>query len=178
MAWVFTGKTRLLDYIPTLTALPLCCIESLGIRSLVFRIHQICSPNKIKSQLAKVRLFTSWSDFSKRLANKLIDQKNYSLTMVTQSDVQDDNNNIPTIWVNVPLSANLVDALTTKTSISISNTNPPKSCATPTPRTEHPSSTSPTWFTRSLALDVMPVTSAKWSRPCRKNSRTGWLRLK
>ena len=38
------------------------------------RVHRICTPNKIKTELKLIRKFLSWNGFPKRIANLLIDR--------------------------------------------------------------------------------------------------------
>ena len=44
------------------------------VRALIDRIHRICTPNKIKTELKLIRKFLSWNGFPKRVVNLLIDR--------------------------------------------------------------------------------------------------------
>ena len=72
--------------------------------------YKICSTdNLLKEELQRIRNFTSWNGFPRKLTQKLIEQfKPAPLTTSDNYDVQQDNfdtdqtNNVPKIWLHLP----------------------------------------------------------------------------
>ena len=93
------------------------------VRALIDRVHRICTPNKIKTELKLIRKFLSWNGFPKRIANLLIDR----FTMNAQNRAPDHitngtshNNQHSTIWLTIPF----VGDLTTQHSPVVSGSLP------------------------------------------------------
>ena len=72
------------------------------IKALVNRIHSICSPNLLKSELKRLKTIISWNNFPSRIANTLIRRFSYdALNKIHRAGNKDKEDSI-TIWLSVP----------------------------------------------------------------------------
>ena len=88
------------------------------VRALIDRIHRICTPNKIKTELKLIGQFLSWNGFPKRIAKSLIKR----FTTMAQNRAPDHRTNVTsqtsqdstTIWLTIPFVDDLTTQLTKK----------------------------------------------------------------
>ena len=116
MALASTEKILLPDSTLILKVLSLGDTSS-WVRALIDRVHRICTPNKIKTELKLIRTFLSWNGFPKRIANLLIDR----FTTNAQNRAPDHNTNDTsrnnqhsTIWLTIPFVGDLTTQLVKK----------------------------------------------------------------
>ena len=77
------------------------------VRALIDRVHRICTPNKIKTELKLIRKFLSWNGFPKRIANLLIDRFATNAQNRAPDHITNDtshNNQHSTIWLTIGIS--------------------------------------------------------------------------
>ncbi|KAL9957548.1 hypothetical protein ACROYT_G039190 [Oculina patagonica] len=72
------------------------------IKALVNRIHSICSPNMLKSELKRLKTIISWNNFPSRIANALIRRFSYDALNKIRTAANKDKENSITIWLSVP----------------------------------------------------------------------------
>ena len=87
------------------------------VRALIDRIHRICTPNKIKTELKLIRKFLLWNGFPKRVANLLIDRFTTNAQKRASDHLANDtshNNQHPTIWLTIPFVGDLTTQLVKK----------------------------------------------------------------
>ena len=87
------------------------------VRALIDRVHQICTPNKMKAELKLITKFFLWNGFPKLVANLLIDR----FTTNAQNRAPDHipnhtshNYQHSTIWLNIPFVGDLTTQLIKK----------------------------------------------------------------
>ena len=86
------------------------------VRALIDRVHRICTPNKIKTELKLIGQFLSWNGFPKRIAKSLIKR----FTTMAQNRAPDHCTNVTsqtsqdstTIWLTIPFVGDLTTQLT------------------------------------------------------------------
>ena len=88
------------------------------VRALTDRVHRICTPNKIKTELKLIRKFLSWNGFPKRIANLLlIDRFTTNAQNRAPDHITNDtshNNQHSTIWLTIPFVGDLTTQLVKK----------------------------------------------------------------
>ena len=87
------------------------------VRALIDRVHRICTPNKIKTELKLIRKFLSWNGFPKRIANLLIDRFTSNAQNRAPDHITNDtshNNQHSTIWLTIPFVGDLTTQLVKK----------------------------------------------------------------
>ena len=72
------------------------------IKALVNRIHSICSPNLLKSELKRLKTIISWNNFPSRIANALIRRFSYDALNKIHTAGNKDKEDSITIWLSVP----------------------------------------------------------------------------
>ena len=91
------------------------------VRALIDRVHRICTPNKIKTELKLIRKILSWNGFPRRIANSLIDRFTTNAQNKAQNhntnDTSRDNQN-STIWLTIPFVGDLTTQLVKKLCVS------------------------------------------------------------
>ena len=89
----------------------------LWVRALIDRVHLICTPNKIKTELKLIRKFLSWNGFPRSVANLLIDRFTTNKQNSAPDRVTNDtshNNQHSTVWLTIPFVGDLITQLVKK----------------------------------------------------------------
>ena len=81
------------------------------ISSLVHRAGKICSDNKSRRELARIKDLATWSGFPKRVGQAIVKNKLKRLSPVNNIKRIENNTDAETIWINIPYLGNTGDQL-------------------------------------------------------------------
>ena len=81
------------------------------ISSLVHRAVKICSDNKLRRELARIKDLVAWNGFPKRVGQAIVKNKLKRLNPVNNIINSENNTDVETIWINIPYLGNTGDQL-------------------------------------------------------------------
>ena len=81
------------------------------ISSLVNRAVKICSDNKLRRELARIKDLVAWNFFPKRVGQAIVKNKLKRLNPVNTINNIENNTDVETIWINIPYLGNTGDQL-------------------------------------------------------------------
>ena len=81
------------------------------ISSLAHRAVKICSDNKLRRELARIKDLVAWNGFPKRVGQAIVKNKLKCLNPDNNINNSENNTDVETIWINIPYLGDTRDHL-------------------------------------------------------------------